>query len=298
VIWTNILKKETHMDINEKINNLIDKYNYNIGIYFNDLKGNIIAINENKTFETASCIKLFILIEYYRQVNLGLKHRDDILIYTQNDDFGAGNTGIISSLSYGLKMVSKDYATLMIIRSDNIATNKMIDYLGLENINNTIKELGFEKTKLLNKIDFTKYEGIGISTPYEYGIVYQKILMGEIFNKNISNEIFEILKKQQINDVLIKKLPLLDVIFKGTKDSLVNYIASKSGWIADTNDKKNNVRNDGGIISTVYGEYIISIFILGFDCYNHEEVINCASEISKIIFDNFINEMKQQVKEC
>ena len=49
-----------------------------------------------------------------------------------------------------LKLTSKDYATLMIIYSDNIATNKIIKYLGIDNINKTIEELGFKDTYLYN----------------------------------------------------------------------------------------------------------------------------------------------------
>ena len=40
----------------------------------------------------------------------------------------------------------KNMVILMIINSDNIATNIMIEYLGIENINNTIKSSGFENT--------------------------------------------------------------------------------------------------------------------------------------------------------
>lgn len=279
------------MNINEELTEYIEQYNYHIGIYANDLKNNIIEINENKVFETASCIKLFILIEYYRQINLALKDRDDILIYSKEDNIDNINSGIISSLEYGLQMTSKDYAILMIICSDNIATNKIIEYLGIDNINNTIKELGFERTKLLNKIDFTKYKGLGLTTPYEYGLAYEKILTGKLFNEEITNEILEILKKQQKNDMLVKGLPLHDILFKSTDESLIKYIASKSGSIAWETDEVDNVRNDGGIISTIHGDYIISIFISGFDeMYLHynNEAINCGSKIHKIIFDEFI----------
>lgn len=61
-------------------------------------------------------------------------------------------------------------AILMIIDSDNIATNIMIEYLGLENINKTIKLLGFKDTMLIcPKLDFNFFKEIGETTAKEYG---------------------------------------------------------------------------------------------------------------------------------
>ncbi|MGL0910072.1 serine hydrolase, partial [Faecalibacterium wellingii] len=60
----------------------------------------------------------------------------------------------------------KDTATMMIICSDNIATNMLIDYLGLDTINACIRELGFAHTVLLadalRKEGFTEDEVEGV----------------------------------------------------------------------------------------------------------------------------------------
>ena len=56
-----------------------------------------------------------------------------------------------------------------------------------------------------------------------------------------------------------------------------------------------NVRNDGGIVSTIYGDYIISIFISNIDDlqYNYDNKgIELGAKISKIIFEYFIKENK------
>ena len=52
----------------EKIKKIISNFDGNISLFANDCKGNIIKFNENEVVETASCIKLFILIEYYKQI--------------------------------------------------------------------------------------------------------------------------------------------------------------------------------------------------------------------------------------
>jgi len=280
------------MNLGEKIINSIKNTPYDIGFYIKDLKGNEIKYNENKFFESASCIKVFILIEYFKQIFENRKNALEYFEYKKEDNIPGLNSGIISTFDYGLKLTSKDYVTLMIIYSDNIATNKMINYLGIDNINKTIKELGFKDTYLFNELNLMKYFKFGQTTPYEYAKVYDMLLNNEVINEEVSKNCLEILKKQKYNDMIVKYLPTMDLLFKGTKDSNINFIASKSGSIVWTKDEMKNARNDGGIISTKYGDYIISIFISNLDDlkFNFDNKgIELGGQISKMIYDNFID---------
>lgn len=279
-------------DIKNRIRNEIDKYENTIGIYADDLKGNKIEINVNKTFETASCIKLFILIDLYKQIFEGKKNENDILKYDEVKH--TGGSGVIKDLELGLEMTAKNTAIMMIVISDNIATNMLIDYLGIESINKTICDLGCTHTKLLNKVDWKNYSQMGITTPKEYAMAFKKILNNEICTPKICEEILEILKKQHYNDMLTKYLPQYDIDKVGEKDSLIKYIASKDGAIDGQylTPKVNNVRNDGGIIGTKYGEYIITIFIEKFKdryFYYNNPTIDCGAKISELIFNTYID---------
>lgn len=277
----------------EKISEIIANTNYDVGVYAIDMNGREVKYNENKVYETASCIKLFILIEYFKQVYEEKIKVDDYFVYTESDNLEGLNSGIISSLDYGLKLTTKDYATLMIVYSDNIATNKLIDFLGIDNINQTILGLGFKNTILFNRLDLVKYHKFGCTTPYEYARAYKMIFDGKMINEDISHNILEVLKKQKHNDILVKGMPQLDVLFMGTDESIINYIASKSGTIIWTDEAMKNARNDGGIVSTKYGDYIISIFISDVDDlqFNYDNKgIELGAEISKIIFEGFTKE--------
>lgn len=279
------------MGLEEKILSIIENCKYDIGIYITDTHGNRIKYNENSIFETASCIKTFILIEYFKQLYEGKISKNDCFEYTEADDVPGMNSGIITNFDYGLKFRSKDYATLMIIESDNIATNKLIDYLGIDNINKTIQELGFKNTKLLHEINISKYLELATTTPYEYARVFEMLYKGEIINKEISNNCLDILKRQKHRYMLEKYLPPLDMVLIGDSASNINYIASKSGGIVWEDDKVKNVRNDGGIISTKNGDYIISIFISNLDDlrYNFDNLgIEIGGQISKLIYENVI----------
>lgn len=275
----------------EKIQNMINNFEGKVSVYANDNRNNIIAINENEVVETASCIKLLILIEFYRQILDGEKSREDILKYSYDKHYVTDGSGIIQYLDE-LELTSRNMAILMIIESDNIATNIMIEYLGIDNINNTIKKLGLKNTFLLaDKFDFNLFKNIGKTTAKEYAEIYLKLLNKKIFTPKICEEIIEILKKQRHNDLLIRKLPLKDLDEIGQKNSNIKYIASKSGGLGNKKFGINNCRNDGGIISTKYGEYIVSIFIRDFkDKYWHRDnkAILLGGEINHILYHNYM----------
>ncbi len=267
----------------QKIEELISEFDGKVSLYVSDEKNNELKIKENEIVETASCIKLFILIEYYRQIMKKEKNRDDKLIYNLQNDYVENGSGVIQYLEEGLTLSSKNMAILMIIVSDNIATNKMIEYLGFEKINETIKELGFEKTELLApKLDFTKYSKIGKTTAFEYAKIYKMIAKKQILTKELCNEMMQILKNQKYNELLTQKIQpkQLDNCF----------IASKSGGLGDKREDIMNCRNDGGIISTKKGKYFVSIFIYDFKdyyFYHDNPAILLGSEINRLLLENF-----------
>lgn len=275
----------------EKIKQLIDNFEGKVCIYITDDKDNIIKYNENEIVETASCIKLFILIEYYNQILKNEKSRNDIINYSAQNDYVQNGSGIIQYLE-DLKLSSKNMACLMMIVSDNIATNKMIDYLGFDNINNTIKQLGFKNTFLnAKKLDFNIYNSIGKTTALEYAKAYEMILKKEILTPNLCNEIIEILSHQTKNDMIIRYLPPKYLEEKGSDHAFIKYIATKSGGLGEEGKKDIiNCRNDGGIISTNLGDYIVSIFISGFHghyFYADNPASLLGAKINKIIFEAF-----------
>ncbi|NMA87243.1 MAG: serine hydrolase [Tissierellia bacterium] len=271
------------LSLESRINAEVYSFSGKIGLYLNDFKGNVVEINADEKFETASTIKSFILVELYRQVQEGKVNLNDVLKY-EEENFVVGS-GIIRDLDMGIEMTVKSYATLMIIVSDNIATNIMIDLLGIDNINNTCQELGFKDTILYNKLDFSKYSKLGTTTPRDYARLFEMIYKEELWSKEASREMLEIFKKQHYNTMLTRDLPQYYLDSENTGDEELIYIASKSGSM-------NACRNDGGIVSTPYGAYAIALFTKEFAdslYYNDHESYRFGGKVSRLIFDNFIS---------
>ena len=267
------------MNIERIIKNAIINFDGKVAMYYDDLKGNIIKINENEKYNSASCIKIFILIELYNRINSGTVDRKEELIYEEKDY--VNGSGVLRYLSQGIKLSILDIATLMMIISDNVATNILIDFLGIENINKCIKNIGCNNTKLYSKFKSVENEVFSETTAYDYYLVWKKLNNYELFDKQITEEIMDIVKNQKYHEMVGDGI---DKIYKEVECSIVNYIVSKSG-------KYESVRNDGGIVSTIYGNYILTIMIKDFkdeNYLNDDYVYNMGRKISSIIFNEYI----------
>ena len=250
----------------------------------------IFEYNADEEFETASCIKVFILVALYYQVYTGKCKITDLIEYRK--EMRTTGSGIIKSMEPGLSMSLKNYAILMIIVSDNTATNMLIDQIGgVDEVNKIISLLGFEHTRLLNRIDFEKSLRVGVTTPREYAKIFSMLYDEQVWRADLSREMYSILRRQQNNMVFCKHLPDEDVLNKGTGDSPIISIASKSGSLSLSMLDKENVCNDGGVVNTTRGVYIATFFASGFESPNIDEdneVVEFMSRIHEKIYTHFM----------
>ena len=119
---------------------IADRVDGSVGYLVVDLtSGARFARRADEPFPTASAIKVGILYELFAQADAGTVSLDDPrpLAATAR----AGGAGILQHLrSPALSL--RDHALLMILLSDNTATNVLIDTLGLDAINTRMRSLG------------------------------------------------------------------------------------------------------------------------------------------------------------
>lgn len=262
----------------------LTSYNGKMGVYIDDFKGNRIEIDADETFEAASSIKTFILIDLFQQVYDGTKSLNERLKYTEENKIDG--SGVLQSLDFGVEMNVKSFATLMVIVSDNVATNIMIDYLGLDHINETINKWGFHDTVLHNKIDFEKYDKLGTTTPSDYGKAFTMLHEKNLISKESCEQMLEIFKMQHYNSMLTKDFPQYylsgDDSF-ASEDEQIS-VASKSGSM-------NACRNDGGLVITPYGEYVIVLFNKEFYdplYYSDHDATYYGAKVSRLVLDQYL----------
>ena len=251
-------------------------------VYCSDLNHSI-EVNADVIYETASCIKAFILLALTKAIK-DKKVMKNNFISCENI-YNATGSGILKSLSKNVSLTVEDIATLMIVVSDNIATNIIIDLLSLDYINEIILGFGFKKTKLLNIIDFEIYHTLGQTTAREYGQLFEGFVKETYLDHENTKWMLDIFSKQHYQSMLIKFLPpaLLDEDYLSDQKKIE--ILSKSGAM-------DCVRNDGGIIRCEAGLYVIAIFTKDFkDFFYHpeHESYRYGGLVSKMLFNHFIS---------
>lgn len=272
---------DNRLTLEKRIQAELKSYDGKMGIYLNDFHGNVITMGQDEKYETASTIKTFILACLYDEVEKGNKSLEDLVEYKA--EHVVDGSGVLAALEPGAVLRVKDAAVFMIIVSDNIATNMMIDYLGLDTINRCIKKLGCKDTILYNPIHFDRYRQLGTSTPKDYGSVFTRLVKGELISENADRAMLEILKKQHYNSMITKDFPPVYMDSDNTDEILIS-VASKSGSM-------DACRNDGGIVFTPYGPYVIVMFHKEFSdamYYPAHPATIFGARVSKMVLDQFL----------
>jgi beta-lactamase class A len=120
------------------------------GIYVKSLEsGEEIAINADRQMETMSTIKIPLMIEALEQVKAGKFKLADKYTFVQADS--QPGTGTIQRLDPGAVMTVKDLITMMIIVSDNTATEVLYRMVGgPDAVNARMNTLGLKTTRAMN----------------------------------------------------------------------------------------------------------------------------------------------------
>lgn len=111
-----------------------------------------IRLRADDIYPTASVIKLPVLLTLMQQVEDGLYDLNAPLMLRRADKIGG--SGVLQHLSPGLTMPIRDWAFLMMSVSDNLATNVLIDHVGVTAVNNWLQTNGYLDVHLQRKIDF------------------------------------------------------------------------------------------------------------------------------------------------
>ena len=256
---------QSHSTLSAEVQRIAAEHHGNVSLFAENLKTHeTVAVSPDTPVQTASVIKLAILYEALEQIRNGKAHFEDKIMLTSADQ--VPGSGVLRLFDAPLPLTLKDILTMMIVMSDNTATNKVMDHLGIENVNNRIAKLGLKNTYLYKKI-FTpappgvvmpadqKKFGLGKTTAREMATVMQKIVECDLAEPGAPARAGDI----ALCDTAWKMLHLqfyrnaipryLDVMPGATSDS----IANKTGSL-------DAVRNDVAAISTKNGIVIISAF--------------------------------------
>ena len=256
---------EKYTKCKKEIEKIISQVNGKVCVNFYDLnKNDGFSINGDEKVLSASMIKLLILAELMKKIFENKFSLSDTVMMA--NFMKIGGDGVLKELNTGHHFTLKELATLMIIVSDNQATNILIDFLGMENINLLGKELGLKETFLERRMMDAEARKNGYdnyTSADDISLLLKLIYQEKLIDKEASQLMLDILLRQQQGERLQRYLPT-DI-----------KIAHKCGDL-------DNLENDGSIIWLGDKVYILVVLTSGMSNLQCKQTIG---KISKIVYD-------------
>ncbi len=241
---------------------------YSLIIYRPGLFGFSFSQQPNLKIPAASLIKLPILAAALQAVEENVISFDQEVVIEGRDI--TGGSGIFKKVELPLKVNFKELLSFMIIISDNTASNKVIDLLGLDYLNTKFKSSGLKNTVLNRKMmDFvSRKKGFeNYTSSRDTLIILKKIYEQKLVNAQFSQFARDLLSRQQYNDRIARFLP---------KDVEV---AHKTGL-------EKGILHDAGIVYGKKQDFIICV--LTTKVTNYREAKEFIAKVSQMSY-NFLN---------
>lgn len=258
------LAAQEDRQLNAQLKAIAQAHHGRVAVYAHNLKtGQTASLDADEPVKTASVIKLGILLDAAEQIRSGSAALGEKLVLTHENQ--VPGSGILAQLTTPLPLTLGDALTLMVIVSDNTATNMAIDRLGLAHINATLRAAGLKQTVLYKKVympaqgpmpaDQLKF-GLGKTTPREMASIMERLAECRLAldgtpelatDGPICGALLHMLRNQQDRDSLPRYIESLDTSEHGSA------IGNKTGAL-------DQVRNDVALISTKNGPVVIAAF--------------------------------------
>ena len=226
-----------------------------VSLYAKNLdSGAAVGIRAADPVRTASTIKLPTMTAVFDAVARGKAKWTELLTVTPEDKV-SGSGVIGSELSDGVQLPIRDVMHLMIVLSDNTATNMILERFTADAVNAYLDTIGIKTTRSMRKVrgdgnqlknpsgysaagklpENQKY-GLGVSTPRDMVTILEKLERGEIVSPEASKEMLAVLKRCQDSTGMRRSLGAIPIVNKtGSLDALrseVGIAYSKGGRIA------------------------------------------------------------------
>ena len=196
----------------DKLRKICEEVNGTYGLYVSlPERGEKLTISAQERFNSASTIKIPLLALLLKDIEDG--RLDATIPMPLRDDCRVWGSGVLKSMSSDFLLTLYDYAVLMIIVSDNSATNQIIEMVGLDRANEFFAQNGWKDTHLAGKLFQPKpllpdgTEDFNYTTAADLGDMMEKVLAGKLVSKSVSDQMMQIMAAQQLGKVT----PLLPV---------------------------------------------------------------------------------------
>ena len=221
------------------------------------------SINEDKIFTAASTIKIPVLARLFQDAAEGRVDLSEKVVV--KPDNRAPGSGILLSMEPDIELSIFDLASLMIVMSDNTATNEIIDVVGMDRVRQFCTDHDFTNTWIWKKIFYKGElpppqvpEGMPhtATTAGDLGRMLEQLADGTLLDEASCRKIIQIMANQRV--ARLKTLlptayrpdPRKEALELPKEGQVV--VASKGGTLTDP-----PTAHDAGIFYLPDGRYYI-----------------------------------------
>jgi beta-lactamase class A len=190
--------------------------------------GERLSLRGDETFSTASLIKVPVLVTLYDLAAHDRLSLDDPLTVLKIDQ--VPGSGVLQYMHSGMSLTVHDAAALMIILSDNTATNLLLDRIIIRRVWDKMESLGLPHTKVHSKtflrnssvaMDSSVKYGLGVSTPNEMAQLFALLADGKAVNPKADSAMLDLLAQNTDGELMQRSIAGLTVPHKtGATDSV------------------------------------------------------------------------------
>ena len=277
----------------QRISALVREFRGVMGVAALDLRSREwVAVNADTRFPTASTIKVAVMLEAHHQAADGRLPMD--ATFTLRNADKVGGSGVLNGLHEGLTFTTADLIHLMIVLSDNTATNMLIERLGTARINARLERYDIREVKLFRPTfrdgraevlpDLEREFGLGMATPRDMVRLMALIWDGKAVNRQASDAMLATLRDQQDRATIPRLLPLGDGVSVGNKTGVD---AEKR---PGPDGVKRHVRADAGIVNGPGFAYAVAIYARQIEDTRwgvENEALVAGGRISLLLFEHF-----------
>jgi beta-lactamase class A len=203
--------------------------------------GATVNLESDREMPTASVIKLAVLVTVFERARARELSLDDRRAIRDRERIGG--SGVIKELSAGTELSIRDLATYMVVVSDNMATNLLIDAAGgVEAVNRFVHdELRLPAITLHRKLMEPAGSGpLALAAPRDLVALLGGLLAGRVVSPAASQEMLGMLARQQYLDQVPRLFDRAQLVDDSGGDGRIR-VACKTGWI-------DGVRADTGVV--------------------------------------------------
>ncbi len=179
-----------------------------IGISYVDLTTERrFSFGNQKVFASGGLTMLMVLVECFKAMEEGRISKDTPYRLKKSDvgDELTYSYGVMQYLHENIELTVGDLYNLMVTVSDNVACNILIDMLGMDTINRTFRQMGYEKMYIQRKIyDFDKMDA-GIDNYMSVDDVttlFERMYKGQLISEEASRNMLQLMKQHQKNRII------------------------------------------------------------------------------------------------